>query len=349
MRGFAEDAHGFATGDPMRFASYDVVLDCTASHLTQMKWERDWSIFGGQTPLVVSMVTDATAQHGLCIVVSRNSRHGPWDAYVRLKHRLATDGSEHEILEAFYDPARSQTLFQPEPGCSDPTFIGSTADASIIAASALNLACEHGLSAGTGAAMVFSSPASKRPRTKIVTLDEMDEFMAGNYRVRIARKVGREARGWVRQNNRLRSPAHETGGLIWGLWDDAVGAIWVFDVSGPPSDSRHDPGHFLCGVEGTATEHKRRLSLSRGASGFIGFWHTHPDMASLQSGTDIRGMATLVSAMGENQKRALMLIYGRSGSLPTAGIYVYESRTLMESGDYVEVGATQVALETAVV
>jgi integrative and conjugative element protein (TIGR02256 family) len=177
----------------------------------------------------------------------------------------------------------------------------------------------------------------------------MDEFVAGTYRVRIAKKVGREARGWVRQNNRLRSPSYETGGLLWGMWDDAVGVIWVFDASGPPSDSRHDPVHFVCGVEGTAEEHKRRVATSRGTSGFIGFWHTHPDMESLQSRTDIRGMATLVSAVGYKQKRALMLIYGRVGEQPTAGVYVYESHAVTEHGDYVEVGATQVALATAIV
>ncbi|MBL9170806.1 MAG: ThiF family adenylyltransferase [Verrucomicrobiales bacterium] len=349
VRTFHEDAHGFVTCDPARFTAYDVVLDCTASHLTQMKWERDWRVLGGQTPPLVSMVTDATAQYGLCAVVPRNSSLGPWDAYVRLKYRLTPSGSRAEFSEAFYDPEANRALFQPEPGCSDPTFSGSTADASIIAASSLNLACAHGLSTGNGVAMAFGSPASKRPGIEVVTLDEVDEFVVGIYRVRIARKLGREARAWVRQNNRLRTPAHETGGILWGLWDDAVGVIWIFDISGPPSDSQHDPGHFRCGVAGTTLEHNRRLAMSHGTSGFIGFWHTHPDMVSHQSGTDIQGMAKLVSAMGDNQRRALMLIYGRSGSVPTAGIYVYESRALTETRDYVEVGSSQVTLRAPIV
>jgi integrative and conjugative element protein (TIGR02256 family) len=349
IRAFDEEAHAFATGDVGRFAGYDVVLDCTASHITQMMLERDWVRFAGHTPPVVSMVTDAKAQHGLCIVQGRDSRCGVWDAYVRLKHRLCGDGARREIIAAFYEATATKALFQPEPGCSDPTFAGSTADVASIAAGALNLACAHGLGQGKSAAFAFGLPSSKRPTVEVAVLDEMDEYVAGDYRVRIAKKVGREARGWVRQNNRLRSPAYETGGLLWGMWDDAIGVIWVFDASGPPADSLHDPAHFICGVDGTTEEHKRRFAISRGTSGFIGFWHTHPNMESHQSGTDFRGMATLVSAVGDKQKRALMLIYGRNGTQPTAGIYVYESHALTERGDYVQVGAAQVALATSIV
>lgn len=349
VNAFEVEAHGFATENTGRFAGYDVVLDCTASHITQMKLERDWAAFAGRTPAVVSMVTDAKSQLGLCVVLPRNTSSGPWDAYVRLKHRLCGAGGRPEVLAAFYDPAAVKSLFQPEPGCSDPTFTGSTADVSGIAAGAVNLACLHGLGPGRCVGVAFGMTHPKGAVLEISEFDEMEEFVVGSYRVRIAKKVAREARAWVRQNNRLRSPTYETGGLLWGLWDDAVRMIWIFDASGPPADSRHDPAHFLCGVEGTAEEHKRRFALSRGVVGFIGFWHTHPDMASCQSGTDIRGMATLVSALGENQKRALMLIYGRSGARPTVGIYVYESHGVTADHDYVEVGATQAALAVPVV
>jgi hypothetical protein len=132
IRSFDEEAHGFVTGDVGRFASYDVVLECTASRIAQMKLERDWACFAGRTPPVVSMVTDAEARQGLCVVLRRDSGSGPWDAYVRLKHRLCGDGNRPEILAAFYDSAAMKELFQPEPGCSDPTFAGSTADASAI-------------------------------------------------------------------------------------------------------------------------------------------------------------------------------------------------------------------------
>lgn len=353
VNGFPADAHGFALEDKARFSGYDVVLDCTASHIIQMKFERDWLEFDGATPPFISLITDANSQRGIFVSAVRNSPTGPWSAFVQLKHHLCTCGGSGEILDAFYDPEAMKGLFQPEPGCSDPTFSGSTADAAGIASTALNLATLHSLHNHKAVGVAFTLSAAGIPTTEIVPFEEMDAVRAGHYQVRISKKVHAEARGWVRQNNRIRTPDHETGGLLWGLWDDAIGVIWIFDASGPPPDSIHDPGHFLCGIVGTAKEHERRLSLSRGTSGFIGFWHTHPDMRSVQSTRDIHGMAGLVSALGQNQKRSLMLIYGRHRNNSTAGVYAYESQTLIASKDVskdlVSVGEGQLSLQKRVV
>ena len=181
------------------------------------------------------------------------------------------------------------------------------------------------------------------------SIESTENLGIGQYEVRISEKVYREARAWVRQSNRIRSPQDETGGLLWGLWDDVVGVIWVFDASGPPPDSLHDPGHFVCGVEGTVEEHVHRVERSRGTCGFIGFWHTHPDMPSQQSSTDIVGMAKLVSRMGQNQQRALMLIFGRTKGRPSVGVYVYESESLLQATELVAVDIGQIELKTAVV
>lgn len=349
IQAFDSEVHAFVVGDVVRFAGYDVVVDCTASHITQMLLERDWSGFRRRTPAFVSMIADAKAAQGLCVVLRPNAATGPWDAYVRLKHRVCMKGDRRRIIAGFYDSAGDNDLFQPEPGCSDPTFFGSTADVAAIAATSLNVACEHGLARENEVAVAFSLMSQNRPEAEIVTLDEMLESTVGSYRVRIATRVICEARAWVRQNARLRSASHETGGLLWGMWDDAVGVIWVFDASGPPPDSRHDSAHFICGIEGTVAEHKHRMATSRSTSGFIGYWHTHPDMPSYQSTTDVAGMAQLVSTVGQNQKRSMMLIFGRTEVRPTAGVYVYESHGRTGNDEMVVAGTTQVPLETGVV
>lgn len=345
IRPFESEAHAFVMGDRERFAGYDVVIDCTASNITQMLLERDWREFQRRTPAFVSMITDAHAAHGLCVVLPPGSEAGPWDAFVRLKHSLCSRGDRREIVDAFYGAASLRGLFQPEPGCSDPTFIGSAADVACIAARALNHACQVGLGQQASIGLAFTASGI----TDVVPLPEMHEHPVGEYRVRLSAKVACEARAWSGQNARVRTPAHETGGLLWGLWDDAVRVIWVFDASGPPPDSRHDPAHFLCGVAGTSEEHQRRLSLTHGTSGFVGFWHTHPDMPSRESGTDIHGMTNLVSTFGLNQKRALMLIFGRSNGAGTAGVYLYESRAVTTTGELVSAGEWQFTLERAVV
>lgn len=350
IESFESEAHAFAIKDIERFISYDIVIDCAASDILRMMLERDWSIFQKQSPAWISMVTDAKAAQGLCVVLPHNTMAGPWDAYVRLKYRLCTDDSQSDIIHSFYDAATMKELFQPEPGCSDPTFSGSMADVVAIVSAGLNFACEYGLPHSREIAAAFSSFNRSLPSAKILTLDAMYESVINNnYRVRIANKVNQEARAWVRQNTRRRSPSYETGGLLWGMWDDATGIIWVFDASGPPPDSIHEVSHFTCGIKGTVAEHKKRMTASRSSSGFVGFWHTHPDMSSNQSVVDIAGMATLVSSFGSNQKRSLMVIFGNLAGQPSAGIYVYENAGISSHGYFIKIGEAQIPLEKAVV
>jgi molybdopterin/thiamine biosynthesis adenylyltransferase len=349
--GFNLEAYRFLTEKPEDINNYDVVLDCTASAIFQMKLERDWNRFPTDKPPFISFITDARAQQALCVVLGQNARTGVWDAYVRLKQKLCYEENRREIVTAFYSKRSTEPMFQPEPGCSDPTFVGSTADVSTLVSTVLNLAVGRNIGAGTATGITVTSPKTdgKSGAVAIIHLPAFEETTVADYRIRISRTVFNEARGWVKQNNRIRSPSHETGGLLWGQWDDAIGVIWIFDASGPPHDSKHDPGHFLCGVRGTINEHNHRIKSSHGTCGFIGFWHTHPDMPSEQSPTDIHGMANLVSSFGQNQRRSLMLIFGRTSGTPTAGAYVYESRHLGQSSNLVSVGLAQFVLRTSVV
>jgi hypothetical protein len=227
---------------------------------------------------------------------------------------------------AFYSKLATDVLFQPEPGCSDPTFPGSTADVSRLAATALNLFTGNPPAAGAAKAIACALPAgiNKRGSIEILDLPTLAIATTGTHRVLISQLALNQARAYVRQNTRLRSSSHETGGLLWGYWDDATGAIVVLDASGPPPDSRHDPGHFVCGTEGTTAEHEIRMQTSYGACGFVGLWHTHPDLPPQQSTEDILGMAGLVAGIGQNRRRALMLIFGRIAGKASTGIYVYE-------------------------
>jgi integrative and conjugative element protein (TIGR02256 family) len=299
----------------------------------------------------MAMAIDGKAQHALAVLVASDSLGGIWDAFLHLKRKLCLDEAAQDIASAFYSPQAAEALFQPEPGCSDPTFAGSTADVAVFASTALNLALNHLILGHAPLGLAFSAHdhLGTKPSANIVPLPSTHEITVGSYRVRIAHPVFREAATWVRQNNRNRSAAHETGGLLWGLWDDAVGVIWIMDASGPPPDSQHDPGHFTCGVEGTFEEHTRRFDRSRGACGFIGFWHTHPEMSAHQSLTDVSAMAGVVSRFRDNQRRALMLIFGRTAGQPIAGLYAYESQSLAGTHDFVTVGVAQFQLKNGVV
>ena len=277
----------------------------------------------------------------------KHSAGGIWDAYLQLQRQLCVAGTNRDILDAFYSDKASKFLFQPEPGCSEPTFVGSTADVMSLASSAINIASGE-LESQSPTGIAFSMPRGKSERLQVdvLPLDVFQEINVGHYRLRIATGVIREARGWVQSNNRLRSPQHETGGLVWGLWDDAVEIVWLFDTSGPPLDSKHEPERFVCGVDGTAEEHRRRCAHTRGLTGFVGMWHTHPGMPPQQSLVDIGGMSGMVSSVGQNQRRALMLIFGRDKSNTIAGLYIYESEGLADKAvDLVSVATGQFTLD----
>ena len=344
------DAHTFITEQTEHLNNYDVVLDCTASSIFQMKLERDWADISENIPPFISLIVDGQAKHCLCVITPKGSAGSVWDAYLSLKRRLCIEGDNTDLTTAFYSDRAIEMMFQPEPGCSDPTFSGSTADVVGLASNALNIAVGKLQTINSSAGVALSLPKVGSPSVlESFELPQFYDAIAGNYRVRISKRIFTQAQAWVRQNNRLRSPGYETGGLLWGVWDDAIEVIWIFDLSGPPPDSQHNPSHFLCGVQGTVEEHKRRMERTHGACGFIGHWHTHPNLPSEQSDIDRKNMAKLVSSLGQNQKRSVMLIIGRTGGVPTAGIYIYESQSLTSVGDLISVGMSQIILEKSVV
>ena len=347
-----QEAYVFLSSELARIRQYDVVLDCTASKIFQMKLERDWQKFRHHTPPIISFVIDAKAERCLGIVLPSKSHAGPWDGYIQLKRQICFTGAYDDFVRAFYSEQETRNLFQPEPGCSDPTFSGAACDVLSLITTSLNVALTEIARGNVPTGVLFSARAEPpaRPVADNISLTSTRAVKVGDYRVRIAPNVFANARGWVQQNNRVRSPKSETGGLLWGLWDDAIQVIWIFDLSGPPPDSIHQAGHFTCGTQGTADEHRRRVERSHGTCGFVGFWHTHPDMEPEQSGVDIFGMSNVVAGRGENQRRALMLIFGRSARRSVAGLYLYESDALLANRDeLISVRAKHIALRAAVV
>jgi hypothetical protein len=270
---------------------------------------------------------------------------------MRLKYKLTAEENRQNITDAFYGPRATEALFQPEPGCSDPTFSGSMGDVSRLAATALNALVGTYVDdrAARGIAFVLPSADGETAHLDVYSLPPVLVALTDGYRILISVKVLNQARAAVRQNRRLRTAQHETGGLLWGYWDDAARIILVVDASGPPPDSRHDPAHFICGTAGTEEEHRFRTETSFGACRFIGMWHTHPDVPPMQSGEDIVGMATLVARGGQNRRRALMLIFGRTAGAGVAGVYVYEGVSATRGAEMIAVGVTHLALAEPVV
>lgn len=129
------------------------------------------------------------------------------------------------------------------------------------------------------------------------------------YEVRISTRALAEMRAETRRGVRTRGPNIETGGMLLGSFDDAVGCIYIDTAAGPSPDSALSHLFFAHGTQGTQelVEHYQARTVNQ--VGFAGMWHTHPYGQALPSPTDELGMGWIVSPSGTG-RRALMLILG---------------------------------------
>ena len=90
-------------------------------------------------PPIVSMAIGHHASRGMVVVALPSHSGGSLDVCRRLKLEACVTADLRHYLDEFW-PAERRAVFQPEPGCSDATFIGSEADVAGLAALMLNLA-----------------------------------------------------------------------------------------------------------------------------------------------------------------------------------------------------------------
>lgn len=312
----------------------DVVIDATASTIVATAIEAHFRKHPKLRPPIVSMVLGHNADMGLMTLTTENSAGATLDFDRRTKLTLAGSSGCAKFLNEFWptDPAR-RTLFQPEPGCSSPTFRGSYADVLALSARMTNIAAEW-LREGQGSPRVFALDVTGGNKGK-------GEFHASwnpyqilpdgqhGYEVRITQDAMSAILTWTRRSERTVGDRVETGGVLFGQVDEFLKVVWIDEVSGPPPDSEASPAGFLCGTEGVAAMHQEKFVRTSGSVTFVGMWHTHPKAQPIPSQTDLGAMAQLLADKQVFQGRSfLMLIVGGTSKHPiiSAGLY--------ERGDY---------------
>ena len=312
--------------------SADLVIDTTASNVVLEKLELLWRSSQAKTVPVVSMVIGSHAKHGFVVMTNQEHSGAPRQACRRARIEVCNDSSLVAYADEFWPLQGRAPIFQPEPGCSDPTFVGSAADVAALAGIMLNLVV-HDLAKGDR----HAAHAHFVTQPHAVTTSE-DRHDAGfswqpdivmrdpdtDYEVRLTEFAWREVEGWIERSRRLAGPHVETGGLLFGERDDVAKIVWVDEVSGPPPDSQASPEGFVCGIQGVreiAAEKRRR---SRGVIQWAGMWHTHPDSVPLPSSTDMEAMARIVEADETPTPRAVMVIVGEAFSQPVVGAFIFD-------------------------
>jgi integrative and conjugative element protein (TIGR02256 family) len=312
----------------------EIVIDATASTpvlglLEQRRWRS-----GHQRVPVVSMAIGRNADRAMVVVSPSVHSGGPFDLCRRLKLESCNNPKLTHYLDEFWPKVRLP-FFQPEPGCSDATFVGSAADVAGLAALMLNRAAADlagPASQGTATGHFLAQPhvqSAERTLTAsfIWDSDQISADIHAGYQVRISPAAWAEVESWIGRSRDSAGPKVETGGLLFGERDDAALVIWVSEVSGPPADSSASPDGFVCGVTGTAEMNNQKRERSRGSVQYLGMWHTHPDALPLPSTTDFVAIRRLVAAAG-GAACVLMLIVGSPDGTPMLGTYVFRAADL---------------------
>jgi proteasome lid subunit RPN8/RPN11 len=287
----------------------DIVLDATASRsvLTKLELKRKHDF---QRVPLASFVIGPKAQRGMLIVAGAGHSGGPFDVARSAKLKLLQSHRSSSYIQDFF-PVDSHVYFQPEPGCSEPTFVGSYSDVAALSHSMLNSVPEivtsiHSSEAEARFFQYSASPTIRiQIRGRIVSVDPQTSF-----ETRISDVAWDGMQEHVDHSAWKRGKRVETGGIILGEKDEILRVIWVDEMTKPPRDSTMSEAEFICGTEGTAALHAARDAESRGSLRYIGMWHTHPDSAPLPSGKDMRAMAQLSGETATTDAHTLMLIIG---------------------------------------
>ena len=304
----------------------DVLIDCTASVAIRTALEhalRD--ALDARSP-IASIAIDSKATNGIATLTRGNHSGGTLDLIRRLKLEACRRADLAKPLEAFWPQSALREGFQPEPGCSEPTFIGSNADLAGLSARMLisiARAIQRNDDCNTGFGWIFeeSGLVHEFPWNREHTLGDKGR----GYSVRVSATAAREMRGWARRSVRTAGPMIETGGLAFGELNEAAGVFWVTEVEGPPPDSDASEKHFTCGVRGMMEAAGNKHSRFRGSVDCIGSWHTHPSSSPHPSDIDMDAVAQLLADPVSTRKTCLILILSGNPDDPILGAHAFRT------------------------
>ena len=309
----------------------DLIIDATASVPIAKRLEARLAMNPAFKPVVASMVLGHQAQRAMLAIVKSEHTGGTTDVSRKTKLEVLRKRWLNHFADEFW-PEKQRDSFQPEPGCSDPTFIGSQAEVVASVGMMLSKLATEMQSGGSNSASshLFAlneadvSEAERREHGFYFEPDISLVESVDNYVVRISRNAFADLQAWVRRSERLNGPDVETGGHLFGERDDATRIIWVSEVTGPPSDSQASPHGFLCGFEGMERISKDKERLSWKSVRYMGMWHTHPKGSPIPSDTDYESMADIVNGESTSSPRSLLLVVGgasQGAALITASLF----------------------------
>ncbi len=294
---------------------FDLVIDATASRSVNLVIERELSSTDVMCPIVSCAISGA-AEFGRIIVRMPGHKSGMYSVLRGAKVQAHLYPSFSDFIDGFWPNSPKETYFQPEPGCSEPTFVASNTDVAWYAASFLNSVVKRLRVLKTDQAEVlFFNQENHFQRLAISNMEQYVDVI-NNFSVLMSPAARKAIHAELAQNSRSGNELDETGGLLFGEIDDSLQKVWVDFASGPPPDSIKSPELFQCGIKGTKELNARYEKETRGSTKFIGVWHTHPISLPNPSQVDLRAMMDILHLQEKSPRHVIMLIVGYASTEP---------------------------------
>lgn len=300
------------TGDGRELPEADLVVDATASPSVAAALERAWwRSDPAKRPALLSVIVGHRCERGAAMLALPRASGAGADVLRRLMITAADDESLHDLLEDLQPDLPRTAVFQPEPGCSDPTYVGSAADLGSFAAEMLTEALIWLGADRPPSSQVFSpsrwATVLRSPdlgRTRVPTAhwewgnDVLGADRAHGYQIRVDPAAFADIRTEVLRMARDRGPAVETGGLLLGQVDHASRVVWVSETTPFPAGSAASAEALRLDPRAARQAVAARLAATRRLVGFLGAWHTHPQSPALPSSADVEAMEEMAGRAG---------------------------------------------------
>jgi integrative and conjugative element protein (TIGR02256 family) len=329
------------TGNVLTFLSdsappdTDLLIDATASQTVAAWIERcRWKSQPGWPP-VLTVAIGHLAERGIATLANPDATGASADMMRKLALAAGTAPHLADVAADFFPKLPRTDIFQPEPGCSEPTFRGSAAEVQALASQLLAGALadlagseqnEQPSDASRDAAAA-DQPATPPPMSariarlpyalngsahSRVTWDNDHAILdaESGYQVRLtpaALDVMQDEAYGVRLTH---GPTVETGGMLLGRVDDASQVIWVTSATGPAPDSQRSRSYVRLGAAGAAEFLTAMESRGAGLNHFVGMWHTHPRELPYESSIDRQAMDSLLTDSKHPLVRVLLVVIG---------------------------------------
>ncbi|WP_029918476.1 ThiF family adenylyltransferase [Pelobacter seleniigenes] len=309
--------------DDFKVNDFDLIIDATASRhveaALQLQFENEdiW-------PPMMTCSIDGTASKGIAIMRMQKNQNGPCDLSRLTKEVAFSHVDLTPFVEAFWPAEQTSPIFQPEPGCSEPTFVGSASDVAFFASSFFDFALRVSQNAKEDASYsIFVSKAQRGTLGGSISSKEIPHSkplvtkeVINGYKVVVSERAKSAIEAEITRNTREGSSKNETGGLLLGEIDDSLSTIYLDVATGAPPDSFKSTSRFECGIEGTAQVCSFHQRKSEGSTRFIGVWHTHPTSLPEPSSIDLNAMLKILHFQENPPRHVVMLIVGKTLTNP---------------------------------